>query len=226
MQKPLVIIVLLAATLSGCMQSDPLRGVLGSYRNYTDFNGKIADGILHDPRGRFIIKIPHLVTPGAVIRGRLEQEGGTVEFSDDMGKLIRIDISTAIDAESRKALHKGDWKTIFSGNRIFMGELYRSVSPGTEIIHQEYIPNERPIDFYIFKLPQGATLSNQNGRLDAWRASITIIEGDSLFTLTTQHIPGLWRKDATQEEVFASMQKTLLETLKNVTFAPAQTQVP
>ena len=226
MQNPLPFIVLITALLSGCMQSDPLRGVLGSYRNYTDFNGKIADGVLHDPHGRFIIKVPPLLTPGAVIRGRLEQEGGSVDFSDDMGKFIRIDISTAIDAESRETLHEGDWKAIFSGNRIFMGELYRSVSPGSEILHQEYIFTERPIDFYIFKLPKGATLSDQTGRLDAWRASITIIEGDSLFTLTTQHVLGLWRKDATQEEVFADMQKTLLETLKTVTFASARTPTP
>jgi hypothetical protein len=216
----LSITLLLAAFISGCMQNDPLRSAIGSYRNYTDFNGKIENGVLHDPCGRFTIKIPPLATPGALIRGQLEKEGGSVQFSDDFGKLVRIDIMTASDPQSEELMRSPDWKRIFSGNRRFMGELYQSVSPKTEVLHQEYLTSGRPIDFYVFNLPEGSTLSDQSGkRLDAWRASITIIEGNSIFTLSTQHIVGLpWKEDAAKEEVLARMQKTLLETLQTVTF--------
>jgi hypothetical protein len=129
---------------------------------------------------------------------------------------------TAIDAESEEIVRSSDWKRVFSGNRRFMAELYQSVSPKTEVLHQEYITSGRPIDFYIFSLPEGSTLSDETGkRMDAWRASITIVEGNSIFTLSTQHILGLWRKDASKEEVFADMKKTLLELLETVTFSSA-----
>lgn len=199
---------------AGCMG-------IGSYRNYTDYNGEIENGVLHDPYGRFTIKVSDLVEPGAVIRGRFEKQGGSVEFSDDMGKLIRIDIVTAIDPESEALVRSPDWKRTFAGNRIIIGELYKSVCPRTEVMHQEYITTGRPMDFFVFNMPGGSTLSESGKRLDSWRASITIIEGNPLFTLTTQHIPGLWKKDMPQQEVFKEMQKTLLETLQRVTFDPA-----
>ena len=77
------------------------------------------------------------------------------------------------------------------------------------------------MDFYVFNMPECSTLSESGKRQDAWRASITIVEGNSLFTLTTQHIPGLWKNDMPQQEVFMEMQKTLLDTLQTVTFEPA-----
>jgi len=214
MTKITPLLLLASAILAGCMGG-------GSYRNYTDYNGKIENGVLYDPCGRFTIKVPYLAEPGAVIRGRFEKQGGSVEFSDDFGKLIRVDIVTAVDPQSEALVRSPDWKRTFAGNRIIIGELYKSVCPKTEVLHQEYITTERAMDFYVFNMPECSTLSESGKRQDAWRASITIVEGNSLFTLTTQHIPGLWKNDMPQQEVFMEMQKTLLDTLQTVTFEPA-----
>ena len=205
--------ILLLIFLSGCMQ--------GSYRNYTDINGTIENGRFHDPLGRFTIEVPYLVQPGAVIRGRFEEEGGTIEFSDDLGKLIRLDVSTATDPTSEAMLHNPDWKAVFSQNRAFMQGLYRTVSPKAKIIHQEYmLSDSKHIDFFVFSMPEGSTLADAKSRKrhDAIRASISLLENDSLFTLTTQQIPGIWRQNENENEMISRMKDTLLETLKTMSF--------
>jgi len=228
MKTQLILLILLATLLQGCMRSDPLRSMVGSYRNYTDVNARIDKGVLHDPHGRFSIKVPQLVQPGAVIRGRLDKQGGTVQFSDDFGKLIRIDVSTAIDPTSLAMLRTPDWRDALSLNRSFMHELNRAAVPQAKLIHQEYLDlNGTNLDFYVLTMPEGSTLADAKTRKrhDALRASVSLIQGDSFFTITTQHILpegtdilGMWRQDENQTEIIARMKKTLLETLETVTF--------
>lgn len=203
------------------MQYDPLRSAIGSYRNYTDINGKIENGIYYDPIRRFQMEVPYLVQPGATIRGQLDQSGGSIQFSDDMGKLIRVDVVTANSPDALSILNNPDWNSVLSLNREYMLGLYQSVSPQTTLIHQEFIKQQgRGLDYYVCKLPQGSTLADvqTKKRHDALRASISFREGNSIFVVTKQHILGLWRKNEDEDELVKKMKDDLLKILPTISF--------
>jgi len=75
------------AALNGCARVDPLRGFIGSYRNYTTISGTIQEGRYTSPQTNFSCRVPDLMKPGAVIKDDVnKKEGaGIVAFGDDMG---------------------------------------------------------------------------------------------------------------------------------------------
>ena len=205
---------------ASCMRFDPLRGMIGSYRNYTEINGKIKDGRYYEPYGRFSVKVPQLLEPGAVTQGRFEKAGGTIEFTDDFGTLMRIDLVTALNADEKDFINNPDWKVPLQNNRDFLQRLYNQVSPST-LVHQEYVIwKNQNADFFVFEMKEGGTLAEAytKKRGDALRASLSFIHNESCFTISTQHILGMWRKDEDRTKIIKDMYKSLVETADTIEF--------
>jgi hypothetical protein len=192
----------LSLFLSGCTSTtDPLRSVIGSYRNYTKVKGKIEAGRYYAPSNNFSCAVPFLIQPGAVIRDEVGPEGGTVAFEDDMGTLVRVDYflipsGGGIDsatAEGRKSLAE----TVFN---FTVDRMYRAVVPDTKVLHKEYVQLQDGMRaeknvalFAIALLPKGSSISEvKSGRYDALRASLIFVKGRYSYVLTIQDIPGLF----------------------------------
>jgi hypothetical protein len=202
--------------------------VVGSYRNYTDIDGKIENGVYHDPYGRFTIKVPDLVEPGARINGRSDPHAATLQFLDDLGTLIRVDVFTAVDPDEKEMMKSPDVRTLLEVNRMSIGQLYRQVCPQAELVHQEYIADGGTVlDYYAFKMPGGATLAEvpSGKRHDALRVSVSFAEGDSLFTVTSQYVLGMWGpQDGKAEDlakICAKMKPELLAIRQTMSFPAA-----
>ncbi|MBN2684378.1 MAG: hypothetical protein JXR40_03795 [Pontiellaceae bacterium] len=209
--------------IAGCSSGfDPLQKMVGSYRNYIDIDGKIEDGIYYDPIGRFHMNVPTLVEPGAVISGQMNEMGGAVQFADDLGRLIRVDVISATTPNSLAMITNKDWQAVLGLNRESMLDLYQTVSPQASLICQEYIQvDERNVDYYVCKLPEGSTLADveTDKRYDALRASMAFREGTSVYVLTTQHVIGLWRDNEDETELAERMKEELMEILPTMSFS-------
>ncbi len=199
-----IALVLLSFALDGCTSpNDPLRSLFGSYRNYTSIKGKIEANRYYSPTNNFSCAVPPLIEPGAVIRDNLGPIGGTVEFEDDLGTLIRVDYFY-IPKEGA-----GDTATIdgrkFLANLTFnyaVESMYRPVIPATKVTHTEFVELQDGVKdrkdvalFGIAILPKGSSLvETKTGRYDALRASLVFVRGRYTYLLTIQYIPGLFEK--------------------------------
>src|SRR6185295_4210901 len=87
-----LVFTLLSLVLTGCTSTtDPLRSLIGSYRDYTEIKGKIEGDRYFSPLKNFSCNVPPLVKPGALIHDDFGPEQGAVTFGDDMGTLMRVD---------------------------------------------------------------------------------------------------------------------------------------
>jgi len=223
--KNLILIVTLFS-MTSCFCDSFLRSQLGSYRNYTDINGTIVDNRYFDPENRFSIKIPYLLKPGARIAGRFDKFGGSISFSDDMGKLIRVDVSTVIDIDNEEAkylLKTENWKKLLNNGRHNLYIHYKTSVPTTKIIHQEYLTqNKMKCDFYIFQMNEGSSIGNAENkkRLDALRIFLSVRHNNSLIIISTQKtdmFPFGSMKKVTKE-VLIEYKKEMLELFKTIEF--------
>lgn len=216
--KFLKILPLLFLIFSCTPTNDPLRNIFGSYRNYINVNGKIIDGIYYEPYKRFSIKVPNLVSPGYVIRGGFDKISGTITFTDDFGKLVRVDVMS--DKNSINSKLSDSWLIILSFNRNFFLDLYKKSIRDSKITHQEYIDwKEFKLDFFVTKMIAGSIYSDGRGvRKDALRGSIAIIHEKNIITISAQKdFTDIFNNKKTEEDLIKDLKKellTLLETLK------------
>jgi len=173
-----VLAILILFIFSSCSpSSDPLRKFVGSYRNYTNVNGKIKNGTYYEPYGRFSIKVPNMVTPGMIIDGKFIESGGTIGFRDDFGALVRIDLITAIDNESKKFLVDDNWKLVFPRVRNNFLSLYKETVPNSTLIYQKDIVwNGKNADSFVVDLKKSGAI----------RTSIGFMHKGSFYLISTQ----------------------------------------
>lgn len=216
MKRMLMVMMLLGLfILNGCARFDPLRGLLGSYRNYTHIDGTIKDGVYYDPCNRFTLKVPCLMKPGAVIQGVMKENYGYIVFYDDLGTLIRLDVGTVSTDEDRAYMHSPG-TAYFDASRELQVARCQQAVPGAALIHQEYLDlGLIDADYFVLSMPRGHTLASASGRrLDALRGFLCFIRGDTLYVLSTQEIDSE-KKDKTSP----SMKNTLTGFVKDMSFS-------
>ena len=220
--------VCLLATTFGCSSFDPLRGLIGPYRNYVEHNGTVKNMVFSDPCGRFTMLLPRdLCYPGIVISGKLLPQGGEVRFMDDNGTLIRLDVTTAITHEEKtwlRSAEKNSETSIFENNRALMQQVYRQAISESTMVHQEYVRGQdgMTLDYFVFELPgDGGTSITGNPqkiihtRLDAFRASVAFHKAgtNSVFTLSVRQPLDRIGDKRTREKTIASLKRWLVEDL-------------
>ena len=160
-------------------------------RAYSEVEGEESDvdGELYvSPEGNFSVPIPVDEEQG----GRIDEEEGSVGFSDDFGVLLKIDyfpITGAAEAEIESAGEEAYLKSFI--DNVFSPVILTNVA-NYKLVHAQYLEDEEAY-FAIFDLPAGATMSVQkNGglltRMDAYRGLLAFIADDFCYTVSCQRI--------------------------------------
>ena len=178
--KLLFVILIGSFIFNGCTyKNDILRKQIGSYRNYIDITGTIKNGIYTSPNNKFSYKVPSLLKPGARIKDYINNNyNGGVSFTDDTGKLIRVEYvnKTLIPL-------KNDEEKVRSCGNFLYNSMYKQTGFDIKLFHSEIIDNKL---FVIFDFPNGSTLFINNKRTNAIRGSVCFIKNDNLFIITKQ----------------------------------------
>jgi len=176
-------------TTTACTPStDPLRKFFGSYRNYTNVNGKIVNGRYYEPYERFSVEVPKLLIPGRIIDGKFIESGGTIVFRDDLGALVRIDLIAATDEESKKIFDQKNWKELSVKVQNYFLNIYKETVPDSKIIYQKnMVWNNKDINTFTVDMKGGGALVDGFGkRDDSLRTSILFIHKNSVYLISTQ----------------------------------------
>lgn len=187
MKKIILYLLGIIFLLSGCASFDPLASTIGSYKNYTEVNGKIEDGRFYDPLDRFSMAVPpYLLEPGRRISGNFNKEGGTVTFLDDVGRLIRLDMSSL--EEYKKA--KFTLPEIYESTVTNIENSYKNITETTYLygLTTDVKELNSSIAFYSFELKNGSSVTTNGKRSNAIRMSLLFVHGDYIYILTKQKV--------------------------------------
>lgn len=187
MKKIILYLLGIIFLLSGCASFDPLASTIGSYKNYTEVNGKIEDGRFYDPLDRFSMAVPpYLLEPGRRISGNFNKEGGTVTFLDDVGRLIRLDMSSL--EEYKKA--KFTLPEIYESTVTNIENSYKNITETTYLygLTTDVKELNSSIAFYSFELKNGSSVTTNGKRSNAIRMSLIFVHGDYIYVLTKQKV--------------------------------------
>jgi hypothetical protein len=209
-----------ALLFAGCASNDPLRGAVGSYRNYKNVKGQLKGGRYTSPTGNFSCAVPRLVEPGAVMRdlsNKLDDgsRAGTVGFEDDFGTLYRVDWLEVAPDLAGKLSERELLERMFN----FQVATYRQSIPQTSLEAKEPSGDgTNSILFFVVRLPQGSTIARNGRRLDCSRASLVLPRGTWVYSLTTQTDAIQSRQEETPEERKIALRSKLDEFLRGFEF--------
>jgi hypothetical protein len=174
---------------------DPLRALIGSYRNYLEINGSITnDGKYTPPLKNFTCSFPSFLEgTGKVLQDSTAPQVGTVTFSDDFGTVLRIDYETIppdLPIPENPDMRKKYFEDLLN---FVMQELFLPFAPDSSISHREFLGAESEEVLYaVIDFPHGSNLANEKGeRLDAVRGIFIFNEGKFIYMLTSQYTVGI-----------------------------------
>ena len=131
---------------------DPLRSIIGSYRNYVEIEGSITDGIYTPPLKNFSCRFPSLETgpKGNVLQDHFWTDGsGVVVFTDDFGTLLRADYWEVNDSTTRLLENPETQKSQFEEKLSkLIQESFLPSQPNTIISHTEFLERENGAMLY------------------------------------------------------------------------------
>ena len=156
------------------------------------FDAEDDESLYVSPVGNFTVAIP--VDPES--GGRMQDEPGTVGFSDDFGKLFRIDYFQQIDpqAEDQKIAEFGAETYLKSLLDSYVSQAILEPLSGSSILSESYLEDlQDGAYFMVVDMPKGATISvSKNGapseRLDAYRGIIVFIQNGFSYVISCQRV--------------------------------------
>jgi len=158
---------------------------------YSEVEGEESevDGELYvSPEGNFSVPIPVDEERG----GRIDEEEGSVAFSDDFGVLLKIDYFPIAGEVEETIESVGEEAYLKSFLDNFVSQAILTKIANSKLLHAEYLEDEEAY-FAVVDLPAGATMSMQKNqgsvtRLDAYRGLMAFIADDFCYTVSCQRI--------------------------------------
>jgi len=140
------------------------------------------------PEGNFSVPIPVEEQRG----GRIDEEEGSVAFSDDFGVLLKIDYFPIAGEVEETIESVGEEAYLKSFLDNFVSQAILTNIANSKLLHTEYLEDEEAY-FAVVDLPAGATMSVQKNqgpatRLDAYRGLLAFIADDFCYTVSSQRI--------------------------------------
>jgi len=140
------------------------------------------------PEGNFSVPIPVDEQRG----GRIDEEEGSVAFSDDFGVLLKIDYFPIAGEVEETIESVGEEAYLKSFLDNFVSQAILTNIANSKLLHTEYLEDEEAY-FAVVDLPAGATMSVQKNqgsvtRLDAYRGLMAFIADDFCYTVSCQRI--------------------------------------
>lgn len=218
-----VLLIILGFALCSCSnpQKDPLRKLIGSYKNYYNIKGKIKKERYYSPNNVFSIGMPNLIKPGVVVTdtfkkdfgtGVDDKEVGTVTFVDDFGKFLRVD---TFRIPNEIAKNNANDNLLLSGIRRYMMDVYESDVPGSKMVHQEYINRDGKIfDYFAVMMKNGSILTINGSRRDELRGTLVFIDGNYIYLISTQNSHVLENQKSDQKEAISKLKTNLFEAFE------------
>lgn len=188
--------------LAGCSSSDPLRGAIGSYRNYKNVKGQFVNGCYISPATNFSCVVPRLLEPGAVVRDAFSvaPDGGrmgSVGFEDDLGTYYRVDWFEITPDLAAQVSDRELFERLFNHQIHTYKQFVPNLSLEKKSFAGEGVDQEL---FFSADLPGGATISNNGKRLDCSRGTLVLRKGNWGYSITTQDLTVLEPRKPTAEE--------------------------
>ncbi|MEG3859596.1 tellurite resistance TerB family protein [Microcoleus sp. herbarium12] len=182
----------------------------------------VEEPLYVSPEGNFSVVIPVDEAKG----GRIDEEEGSVTFSDDFGILLRIDyfpIAGEVE-ELIESAGESPYLTSFLNNFI-EGEVMAKFAK-SQVLYTEYLEDEEAY-FVLVDLPGGATVSVEKNdgslnRIDAYRGFIAFIAEDFCYTISCQRIYQDKQELGSLEAEVEEMMNKIFEFIETVEFSPLE----
>ncbi len=156
--------------------------------------GQIADGRYFSPLNNFSVPIPDGL--GLRVQEEGATEDGGVAFHDDLGNLKSIfylhispeTLNTQNDIIKQRAI------LVSFLDDFAMPNLFKSVSPGANILHREHINVEDYNAYFaIVEIPGGSTMFDvrANKEFDTKRGLLIFVNGEFMYMLSSGENPSV-----------------------------------
>ncbi len=189
---------------------------------YSEEDGEVSDvdGELYEsPEGYFTVPIPVEEQKG----GKIDEEEGSVAFSDDFGILLKIDYFPIAGevAELVESVGEAAYLSSFLNNLIDGAILAKF--PNSKLLHTESLEDEEAY-FAVVDVAAGATLSVQKNfgtvtRLNSYRGLLAFIAEDVCYTVSSQRIYQEADELGSLESEVETMMDKILEFIETIEFA-------
>ncbi len=165
-----------------------IEDVIAAYSEVEGEESDLDEELYVSPEGNFSVPLPVDEQRG----GKIDEQEGSVAFSDDFGVLLKIDYFQISDevAETIESVGEEAYLKSFLDN--FISPAILDNLANSKLLHAEYLEDEEAY-FSVFDLPAGATLSVQENdgpltRMDAYRGLMAFIADDFCYTVSCQRI--------------------------------------
>lgn len=181
-----------------------------------------SDSVIYQsPAGNFNVPIPVDSKKG----GSIEEQEGVVGFSDNFGRLLRIDYYpiSAEEADKMESLGEEDYLNFFLVDSYVEQAILGNI-PNSKIEYREYIQDAMEGSYFVVvNMPQGSTLSVQKNhemsvRLDALRGLIAFPVDDFLYVVSCQRTFVEGETPAPIEQEVQGLKTQLLNFIDTVEF--------
>ena len=177
--------------------------------------------VYESPDGNFSVPVPVDPRKG----GRISEQDGTVGFSDDFGRLLRIDYYpfSAEAAEELESVGREEYlRAVLVDN--YVARAIIANLPQSKVEHTEYIQGTMDGAYcVVVDMPQGSTISKQTNnepsvRLDAFRGLLAFPVDDFLYVVSCQRTLFEGETLAPMEQEVEGLKYQLLEFLDTIEF--------
>lgn len=177
--------------------------------------------IYQSPAGNFSVPIPVQSEKG----GSIEEQEGVVGFSDDFGRLLRIDYYpvSAEEADKMESLGEEDYLNFFLVDSYVDQAIFANI-PNSKIEYREYLKDAMDGSYFVVvNMPHGSTLSVQKNpeasvRLNALRGLIAFPVDDFLYVVSCQRTFLEGETPAPIEQEVEGLKTQLLNFIDTVEF--------
>ena len=186
-----------------------------------DAEDESSQEVYESPEGNFSVPVPVDPQKG----GTINEQEGMVGFSDDFGRLLRIDYYpfSAEEADKLERIGQEDYLSSFLlGNYVAQGILAHV--PNSKVEYKEYLEDAlEGAYFVVVDMPHGSTISQQKDdeppvRLDALRGLLAFTVEDFLYVISCQRTFFEGETPALMEQEVEGLRLQLLGFLDTVEF--------
>jgi hypothetical protein len=189
---------------------------------YSEEDGEVSDvdGELYEsPEGYFTVPIPVEEQKG----GKIDEEEGSVAFSDDFGILLKIDYFPIAGEVAELVESVGEAAYLSSFLNNFIDGAILAKFPNSKLLHTESLEDEEAY-FAVVDVAAGATISVQKNfgpvtRLNSYRGLLAFIAEDVCYTVSSQRIYQEADELGSLESEVETMMDKILEFIETIEFA-------
>ena len=189
---------------------------------YSEEDGEVSDvdGELYEsPEGYFTVPIPVEEEKG----GKIDEEEGSVAFSDDFGILLKIDYFPIAGEVAELVESVGEAAYLSALLNNFIDGVILAKFPNSKLLHTESLEDEEAY-FAVVDVAAGATISVQKNldsvtRLNSYRGLLAFIAEDVCYTISSQRVYQEADELGSLESEVEAMMDKILEFIETIEFA-------